>query len=231
MSMKSSSSANSTISSYFSVRGSRVRPDPSPPSTTFSRPVSVRLKPTPNASSVLTRPCTSMRPDVGGRIPAIVRTSVDLPAPLAPTTPSTLPCSTWKETRCSASISRTIRSRRPRRLIVSASVGRFSNDVRYVTETSSTEMLSRSDPDSEITLPGEEEQPADDEEADAPSRAHEDEVGRRRDPERHDVAPGREELPDRVRVEHPLVLRRHLFGVVEDRRRVEPDPQDVGQEI
>src|SRR3954447_4418418 len=231
MSMNSSSSANSTISSYFSARCSRVSPAARPPSTTFSRPVSVRLKPTPSANRVLTRPCTSMRPEVGGRMPAIVRTSVDLPAPFAPTTPRTLPCSTLNETFWTASISRTMRSRRPRRLTVSVSVGRFSNDVRYVTETSSTEMLSRSDPDSEITLPGEEEQPADDEEADAPSRAHADEVGRRRDPERHDVAPGREELPDRVRVEDPLVLRRRLFGVVEDRRRVEPDPQDVGQEV
>src|SRR3954454_10963762 len=208
MSMKSSSSANATMSSYFSARWSRVRPAARPPRTTFSRPLSLRLKPTPSASSVLTRPCTSMRPDVGGRIPAIVRTSVDLPAPLAPTTPSTLPCSTWKETRCSASISRTIRSRRPRRLIVSASVGRFSNDVRYVTETSSTEMLTRSDPDSEITLPGEEEQRADDERPDGPRGAHGEAAHGRRDPEGDRVAPGDEQLPDRVDVQHPLVLLR-----------------------
>src|SRR4051794_18986945 len=231
MSMNSSSSANSTISSYFSARCSRVSPAARPPSTTFSRPVRVRLKPTPSASRVLTRPCTSMRPEVGGRMPAIVRTSVDLPAPFAPTTPRTLPCSTLNETFWTASISRTIRSRRPSRFTVSVSVGRFSNDVRYVTETSSTEMLSRSDPDSEITLPGEEEQPADDEEPDPPCRADEDAVGRRRHPEGHDVAPRREELPDRVDVEHPLVLLGHLVGVVEDRRRVEPDPQDVRQEV
>ena len=39
-SMKSPSSANSAISSYFSASCSRVSPAASPPRTTFSRPVS-----------------------------------------------------------------------------------------------------------------------------------------------------------------------------------------------
>src|SRR6478672_1679218 len=231
MSMKSSSSANSTISSYFSARWSRVRPAARPPSTTFWRPVSVRLKPTPSASSVLTRPWTSMRPDVGGRMPAIVRTSVDLPAPLAPRTPSTLPCSTSNETPCSASISRTMRSRRPSRFIVSVSVGCFSNDVRYVTETSWTEMLMRSETDSEITLAREEEQRSDDEGPEGPRGADREAARWRRDAERQRVAPRDEQLADRVEVQHPLVALRHLFGVVQDRRQVQPDAQEVRQEV
>src|SRR3954453_13608454 len=231
MSMKSSSSANATMSSYFSARWSRVRPEARPPRTTFSRPLSLRLNPTPSDSSVLTRPSTSMRPDVGGRMPAIVRTSVDLPAPLAPTTPSTLPCSTSNDTCWSASISRTIRCRRPSRLIVSVSVGFFSNDVRYVTDTSCTEMQTRSDADSELTLPGEEEQPAGDEQPHPPGQGAPDAAQRRRLALGDDIAPGPEQQPDRVRLHDPLVAVGNLRVVVEDRRDVEPDPQDVGQEV
>ena len=79
---------------------------------------------------MLTRPWTSTRPWFGGRIPATVRISVDLPAPLAPTTPSTWPCGTSKETSRSASISRTTRSRRPSRSTVLLNVGAESSDVR-----------------------------------------------------------------------------------------------------
>ena len=79
---------------------------------------------------MLTRPWTSTRPVVGGRMPATVRMSVDLPAPLAPTTPITLPCGTSNETFRSASISRMIRSRRPSRSSVLLSVGLRSSDVR-----------------------------------------------------------------------------------------------------
>ena len=56
-------------------------------------------------------------------MPAIVRTSVDLPAPLAPTIPSTVPCGTSNETFRTASISRTIFSRRPSLSTVERSVG------------------------------------------------------------------------------------------------------------
>ena len=92
--------------------------------------MSLRLKPTPSDSSVLTRPSTSIRPRVGGRMPATLRISVDLPAPLAPTTPSTLPCGTVNETSLSASTSRITRSRRPSRSSVLLSVGARSSDVR-----------------------------------------------------------------------------------------------------
>jgi hypothetical protein len=56
MSMKSPSSANRTISSYFSASCSRCSPAASPPRRTLSRPERCLLKPTPSASSVLTRP-------------------------------------------------------------------------------------------------------------------------------------------------------------------------------
>src|ERR671930_1103565 len=231
MSMNSSSSANSTISSYFAASSARVRPAASPPSTTFWRPVSLRLKPTPSESSVLTRPLTSTRPLVGGRMPATVRISVDLPAPLAPTTPITLPCGTSKETLRSAGISRMIRWRRPRRSSVLRSVGAFSSDARYVTETSSTRMRTRSEADSELTLPGDEEQGAGDEEGDAPRGAEGEVAGRRRDAFVEDVAQGRQQRGDRVGDEQEVVAVRNLPRVVEDRRAVEPDPQRVVEEV
>ena len=56
MSMKSPSSANSTISSYFSSSCSVGSPAARPPSRTLSRPLRFLLKPTPSASSVETRP-------------------------------------------------------------------------------------------------------------------------------------------------------------------------------
>ncbi len=138
ISMKSPSSAKSAISSYFAATCSRERPAARPPRTTFSWPVSSPLKPTPSARSVLTRPKTSTRPRLGGRIPAIARSRVDLPAPLTPTTPSAVPCGISKETSRTALISRMIRCRRPRRMSVFFSVGFFSTVVRYVTERSST---------------------------------------------------------------------------------------------
>ena len=69
-------------------------------------------------------------PVVGGRMPAIVRISVDLPAPLAPTTPSTVPWGTSNETPLTASISRTTRSPRPSRRTIPRSVGLRSSVVR-----------------------------------------------------------------------------------------------------
>src|SRR5215213_437915 len=106
-----------------------------------------------------------MRPLVGGMIPAIVRTSVDLPAPFAPTIPSTVPCGIENETSFTASTSRTTFSPRPRLPIIPRRVGRRSNDVRYVTETSCTTTLGVSETDSELTLPRDEEQEPGDEQA------------------------------------------------------------------
>src|SRR3954464_1505314 len=192
MSMNSSSSANSTMSSYFSSSCSRVKPAASPPSFTFWRPVRSLLKPTPSASRVLTRPWTSTRPAVGGRMPAIVRTSVDLPAPFAPMIPTTDPRRTSSDTRFTASISRTIRSRRPSRTTVDLNVGFFSREVRYVTDTSFTLIAvgdrpfepagteaELSETDGKLTLPRHEEQRADHEQPDGPRDA-EGHVDRRR---------------------------------------------------
>jgi hypothetical protein len=62
-------------------------------------------------------------------MPAMVRTRVDLPAPLAPRIPTTDPRTISSDTFFTASISRTVRSRRPIRTSVLLNVGRFSSDV------------------------------------------------------------------------------------------------------
>src|SRR5215216_2071018 len=231
MSMNSPSSANLTISSYFSSSFSRCSPAARPPSRTLSRPDRFLLKPTPSASSVLTRPYTSIRPDVGGRIPAIVRTSVDLPAPFAPTIPSTVPCGIENETSLTASTSRTTFSPRPRLEIIPRSVGRRSNDVRYVTDTSWTTTLGALETDSELTLPRDEEEEADDQQPERP-RARDDQlVRRRRLPQVDRLGPRGQQLPERVDVEQELVLLGHLVGEVEDGRREQPDPQQVRHQV
>ena len=66
---------------------------------------------------MLTRPLTSISPDVGGRIPASARINVDLPAPFGPTMPITVPCVTSKFTPRSALTSRMFGSPRPNRSI------------------------------------------------------------------------------------------------------------------
>src|SRR3954451_1138185 len=204
MSMKSSSSAKATMSSYFSASCPRLSPAARPPSTTLSRPDSFLLKPTPSARRVLTRPWISTRPSLGGRMPAIVRTKVDLPAPLAPTMPSTSPCGTSKVTLRTASISRTIFSRRPSRVTVERSVGAFSRLVRYVTETSSTEIAVRSETDSELTLPGKEEQARGHEQPDAPRESRQHRGGLGRGAAQH-VAPRGQQPAEGVDVEDPPV--------------------------
>ena len=79
----------------------------------FSLPLSSWLNPTPSASSGVTRPLTVTRPLLGGRMPEMVRNSVDLPAPLWPMTPYTDPDGTSKLTPRSASISRVPLARWP----------------------------------------------------------------------------------------------------------------------
>ena len=100
-----STPVKSAISSNRRSIAARERPAARPPSRMFSRPERLPLKPTPSASSVETRPCTTMRPLLGGRMPATARMSVDLPAPLAPTTPRTAPGMTSTETSFRASTS------------------------------------------------------------------------------------------------------------------------------
>src|SRR3954447_5540907 len=166
MSMKSPSSVHSAMSSARSSTSRRDRPEARPPSTMFSRPESALLKPTPSASSVLALPHTSTLPDVGGRIPAIARIRVDLPAPLDPMMPIEVPTRTSKVTFVSAWTSRTARSPRPRRTMACLRVGLRSNVVRYVIERSSTRtakeevsvsVSASGETDSKITLPRDEE--------------------------------------------------------------------------
>src|SRR5918996_4109196 len=244
-STKSPSSANSAISSYFAASCARVSPAASPPSTTFSRPLSWALKPTPSASSVLTRPCTSTRPSVGGRMPATVRISVDFPAPLTPTIPSTAPCGASKETSRTASMSRTVRSRLPSRRSVPLSVGCFSNVVLYVTERfstltaqsarcdggASTAIPCSLEADGKLSLPRDEEEGADQERAGGPREAPSEgrEAGRLSLVD--DVAQRAEHGRQRVRGEDRVEPRGNLVDVVEDRGGIEPDPHEVRQEV
>ena len=67
-------------------------PAAKPPKIILSRPERDGLNPTPSANKVDIFPSTVIRPVVGGRIPAIERIKVDLPAPFAPTMPTTEPC-------------------------------------------------------------------------------------------------------------------------------------------
>ena len=62
-------------------------------------------KPVPTSSRLLTRPRISMRPVVGSVIRARIESSVDLPAPFGPMTPSTSPRRTSNETSRSAQMS------------------------------------------------------------------------------------------------------------------------------
>src|SRR5215217_4850483 len=143
-------------------------------------------------------------------IPAIVRTSVDLPAPLAPTIPSTVPCGISNETFLTAWISRTTFSPRPNRVTMLRSVGLRSKLVLYVTETSWTTMLGTLEPDSELTLPRDEEDEADEEEAERPRGADGQLMARRRKALVDHVAPSRQQLTERVDVEQEAIALRHL---------------------
>src|SRR6185436_6616986 len=243
--MNSPSSAKSAMSSYLASTWSRVRPAARPPRTTFSWPVSSPLKPTPSARSVLTRPKTSTRPRLGGRMPAIVRRRVDFPAPLTPTTPSAVLWGMSKLTSRTALISRMIRSRRPRRMSVFFKVGFFSTAVRYVTERfstltahgvglgagSSSVAAGFSEADRKLTLPGDEEEGAGDDGAHRPREARGQQAERRRPPFDHRVVERAQHRVHRVAVEERAELLGHVLGVEEDRRRVEPDPREVREEV
>src|SRR6185436_81529 len=243
--MNSPSSAKSAMSSYLASTWSRVRPAARPPRTTFSWPVSSPLKPTPRASSVLTRPKTSTRPRLGGRMPAIVRRRVDFPAPLTPTTPSAVLWGMSKLTSRTALISRMIRSRRPRRMSVFFKVGFFSTAVRYVTERfstltahgvglgagSSSVAAGFSEADRKLTLPRDEEEGAGDDGAHRPCEAGGQQSERRRPPFDHRVVERAQHRVHRVAVEDRAELLGHVLGVEEDRRRVEPDARQVREEV
>ena len=101
-SMNSSRPAKATISSNCSRMYVFFRPRIEPLRKTFSRPVKSGWKPAPSSSSEATLPPTSALPDVGLMIPESRRSSVVLPEPLRPTSPTALPGSTANETSRSA---------------------------------------------------------------------------------------------------------------------------------
>ena len=111
----------------------------------LSRPESAGLNPTPSASKVEIFPLTIMRPSVGGKIPAIERIRVDLPAPLAPTMPSTEPCGTSRVKCLTASTTR-VRTRSPllARITAFFSVRFVSTLILYLIERSSIRTASSS---------------------------------------------------------------------------------------
>ena len=69
---------------------------------TFSRPLSSGFNPVPSSSRLSTRPCTSNVPVVGYIAPLRILSSVLLPEPLTPMTPSDSPRRTVSETSRSA---------------------------------------------------------------------------------------------------------------------------------
>src|SRR3954468_24004755 len=196
----------------------------------FSRPVSSRLNPTPSDSNGVTRPHTATRPAVGGRMPAIVRSSVVLPAPLRPMTPYTAPAGTWKLTPRSASISiaRFERSRSP--AMVPFNVWFFSRVTRKLTQTSSTQTAGeRSEADGKVSLARQEPDGSEEEETERPRTAGE-EIGRRRPPSVEDLLERCVERIERVPTEereHPF---RDLAHEIQHRRDVQPDARRVREE-
>ena len=101
-SIDSSSSAKATISSKRSWICRRRRPWSEPLRYTFSRPVKSGWKPAPSSSSEPIRPPAATCPLVGLMIPATMRSSVVLPEPLRPISPTASPGATASETSCSA---------------------------------------------------------------------------------------------------------------------------------
>ena len=92
--MKSFISANSTISSKRSVTSRLVRPSMMPLMKTFSRPEISGWKPAPSSISAEMRPSTLTVPSDGLVMPATSLSSVLLPDPLRPMTPSVRPFGT-----------------------------------------------------------------------------------------------------------------------------------------
>jgi hypothetical protein len=114
--MNFSISLKSRIASKLRRTSASVIPSNRPLTKTFSRPVSSGLKPTPMPMSGATFPTTRSRPVLGAETPDSSRSSVVLPDPFRPMTPTVSPCSTRKSRSRSAHISLWLRrpSRRTR---------------------------------------------------------------------------------------------------------------------
>ena len=113
-SMNSPRSAYATIPGSFSSTSLWSMPMKAPARRMLSVPVSSWSKPTPRVSRLEMRPSTSTSPSDGVRIPARTCSSVLLPAPLGPMTPSESPWCTARDTLRSAqkSVSLLRRTRR-----------------------------------------------------------------------------------------------------------------------
>ena len=101
-SMKSPSSAKSTISSNRRSTSRRDMPSITPLMNTFSRPLISGWKPAPSSMRAETRPRTSTWPRVGRVMPAISFSRVLFPEPLRPMMPQVAPASTASDTSSSA---------------------------------------------------------------------------------------------------------------------------------
>ena len=152
------------------------------------------------------RPRTMTRPASGARMPAIVRSSVDFPAPLRPITPSTVPFGTVNETSRSAGTSRSddrvaaeqIEEPGPPRGIEVHAVGRrhvvdLDRGLRDVLPASANE----SETESKGSLMRYEHPVADDEEEHGPEGRQE-HLARRRHTAEHDGLVGGEQREQRV---------------------------------
>ena len=84
----------STIAGMRAVASCRVSPISMPCTTMLRRPDSSGSNPAESESSAVDMPSASQPPAFGRSTPAITRSSVDLPAPLAPISPSFSPGST-----------------------------------------------------------------------------------------------------------------------------------------
>ncbi len=103
-SMAPSIAAKSTMLSNRWVTWRLVRPSSVPSRNTFSRPDRYGLKARPYPKRLATAPRTVTRPSVAREMPATMRSSVVLPAPLSPTMPSERPRSRLNDTSRSAHI-------------------------------------------------------------------------------------------------------------------------------
>ena len=101
-SMKSSISANSTISSKRLTISRFVSPSITPLMKMFSRPEISGWKPAPSSIRAEIRPRTSTVPVVGLVMPATSLSSVLLPEPLRPIRPTVLPGTTASDTPSTA---------------------------------------------------------------------------------------------------------------------------------
>src|SRR5918911_368345 len=134
VSMNCSTPANSTMSSKRSRICARFIPRMAPFRKTLSRPVSSGWKPVPTSSSEPTWPVIRTSPRVGAVMRERIFSSVVLPAPLRPITPTAWPRATSKPTSSSAQISsRRTRCRRSRRKARRASPSSSSRSVRKAT--------------------------------------------------------------------------------------------------